>query len=134
MVLPFVVLIVAAALQNFNQSVEEAARDLGCSHWGALSRVTLPILFPVIAGTALIVFAISMDEFIITNFIVGSDPTLPPVIWSIMNRRGIPPTVNAVASLVMVLSFVTILTYRVLANGIERRSESESQPGVWKTV
>ena len=124
LVLPFVVLIVAAALQNFDHSVEEAARDLGCPYWGALRRVTLPILFPIIFGAAMLVFAISMDEFIITNFIVGSDPTLPSLIWSIMNRRGIPPTVNAVASLVMALSFATILVYRVLARSLERRSES----------
>ena len=80
-----------AALQNFNRNVEEAARDLGCTYWGALRRVTLRILLPIIAGTGLIVFAISMDEFVVTNFIAGTDPTLPPVIWSIMNRRGIPP-------------------------------------------
>lgn len=124
LVLPFVVLIVIAALQNFNRSTEEAARDLGCTYWGALRRVTLRILLPIIAGTALIVFAISMDEFVVTNFIVGADPTLPPVIWSIMNRRGIPPTVNAVASILMVVPLVAAIVYMALNRRIQRRPEA----------
>ena len=124
LVLPFVVLIVVAALQNFNRSTEEAARDLGCTYWGALRRVTLRILLPIIAGTALIVFAMSMDEFVVTNFIVGADPTLPPVIWSIMNRRGIPPTVNAVASILMVVPLVAAVVYMAITRRIQRRPDS----------
>lgn len=128
LVLPFVVLIVIAALQNFDRSTEEAARDLGCTYWGALVRVTLRILLPIIAGTALIVFAISMDEFVVTNFIVGADPTLPPVIWSIMNRRGIPPTVNAVASILMVVPLAAAIVYMALSRRIQRRPGSAT-PG-----
>ncbi len=124
LVLPFVVLIVIAALQNFNRSTEEAARDLGCTYWGALRRVTIPILLPIIAGAALIVFAISMDEFVITNFIVGADPTLPPVIWSIMNRRGIPPTVNAVASILMVVPLIAAVVYMALTRSFQRKPDS----------
>ena len=124
LVLPFVVLIVMAALQNFNRNIEEAARDLGCTYWGALRRVTLRILLPIIAGTALIVFAISMDEFVVTNFIVGTDPTLPPVIWSIMNRRGIPPTVNAVASILMVVPLIAAVVYMTLTRRTQRRPDA----------
>ena len=86
--------------------------------------MTLRILLPIIAGTALIVFAISMDEFVVTNFIVGTDPTLPPVIWSIMNRRGIPPTVNAVASILMVVPLIAAVVYMALTRRTQRRPDA----------
>jgi ABC-type spermidine/putrescine transport system permease subunit II len=107
---PFVLLIMLAALQDFDRRLEEAGRDLGCTHRDVLRRVTLPILMPVMAGAAIIVFAISMDEFVITNFLVGSEPTLPPVIWSIMNRRGIPPTINAIATILMIASLIFVVS------------------------
>jgi len=120
---PFVMLIMMAALHGFDRKVEEAGRDLGCTRRGTLRRVTMPILLPVVAGAAIIVFAISMDEFIITNFLVGSDPTLPPVIWSIMNRRGIPPTVNAIATILIVLSLVLVVSVTaVLERNARRRA------------
>lgn len=106
--IPFVVLIAGAALHNFDRRLEDAARDLGCSARGALQRVTIPILLPSLIGAALLVFAVSMDEFVVTNFLIGSRPTLPPVIWSIMNRRGIPPTVNAIASLLMLVTLTLV--------------------------
>ena len=65
-----------------------------------------------------------MDEFVVTNFIVGADPTLPPVIWSIMNRRGIPPTVNAVASILMVVPLVAAVVYMALTRRIQRKPDS----------
>ncbi len=110
---PFVLLIMTTALHDFNRTVEEAGRDLGCTYWGMLYRVMLPILLPVMLGASIIVFAISMDEFVITNFLVGSEPTLPTVIWSIMNRRGIPPTVNAVATILVAISLLFVISVAV---------------------
>lgn len=118
---PFVLLIMVAALQDFDRRLEEAGRDLGCTHRGVLRRVTLPILLPVMAGAAIIVFAISMDEFVITNFLVGSEPTLPPVIWSIMNRRGIPPTINAIATILMIASLIFVLSVTAFMERNARR-------------
>lgn len=118
---PFVLLIMLAALQDFDRRLEEAGRDLGCTHGGVLRRVTLPILLPVMAGSAILVFAISMDEFIITNFLVGSEPTLPPVIWSIMNRRGIPPTINAIATILMLASLIFVVSVTAILGRNARR-------------
>lgn len=106
--LPFVVTIVAARLSDFDVAVEEAALDLGASPLRSFLTVTLPIIAPSVAGAALIVFALSFDEFIITFFVIGPQSTLPLKIWSMM-RLGIVPTINAVASIIIVLSTLLVL-------------------------
>jgi ABC-type spermidine/putrescine transport system permease subunit II len=106
--LPFVVTIVIARLSNFDAAVEEAALDLGASPLRSFLTVTLPIIAPSVAGAALVVFALSFDEFIITFFVIGNQSTLPLKIWSMM-RLGIAPTINAVASIIIVLSTILVL-------------------------
>jgi spermidine/putrescine transport system permease protein len=106
--LPFVLTIVMARLSDFDVAVEEAAMDLGASPLRSFLTVTLPIIAPSVAGAALIVFALSFDEFIITFFVIGAQSTLPLKIWSMM-RIGIVPTINAVASIIIVLSTLAVL-------------------------
>jgi len=106
--IPFVIVILIARLQDFDISVEEAAQDLGATPLKTFLTVTLPIIRPALIGAALIVFALSFDEFIITFFVIGSDSTLPLKIWSMM-RTGIAPSINAVASIVILLSLSLIL-------------------------
>lgn len=106
--IPFVIVILMARLQDFDVSVEEAARDLGATPLKTFFTVTLPIIRPALIGAALIVFALSFDEFIITFFVIGSDSTLPLKIWSMM-RTGIAPSINAVASVVILLSLSLIV-------------------------
>ncbi|MBM3885980.1 MAG: ABC transporter permease subunit [Gemmatimonadetes bacterium] len=107
--LPFMVFVIAGRLRGLDRTVEEAGRDLGCTAAGVLRRVTLPIILPTLLGATLLVFAISMDEFIITNFLVGADATIPTLIWSLMAKRGIPPTVNAIATLLLLVFLVTLM-------------------------
>jgi spermidine/putrescine transport system permease protein len=92
--------VMLARFSGFDFSVEEAARDLGAGRFKVLSRVTLPLTWRSIMGATLISFAFSVDEFVVTNFVVGADNTLPVMIFSRL-RRSIDPSINAIATLLL---------------------------------
>jgi spermidine/putrescine transport system permease protein len=100
---PFVVALVYARLQNFDWAVVESARDLGASPMRAFFTVTLPIIQPTIVGAALIALAISLDDFVITFFTIGSGNTLPTMVWGLV-RTSLDPTINALATLLLLVS------------------------------
>lgn len=110
--LPFVFLTMRARLDSFDFAMLDAARDLGASPWRAFRDVTLPLVRPAILGAALISMALSLDEFVITSFTIGGDQTLPTLIWAMM-RRGVDPSVNALATLVLCGTLLAgLLSYR----------------------
>ena len=76
-VIPFVLVVVTARLQRFDIELEQAARDLGAGVAQTLRRITLPIVLPGVVGAALLAFAFSFDEVLITNFTSGTTTTLP---------------------------------------------------------
>jgi spermidine/putrescine transport system permease protein len=94
--------VLQARFSRFDFSVEEAARDLGAGVLGTFLRVTLPLTWRAIMGAALIAFAFSVDEFVVTLFVVGPDDTMPVLIWSRL-RRSIDPSINAIATLLLLL-------------------------------
>jgi spermidine/putrescine transport system permease protein len=98
--LPFVILTMNARLETFDFSVLEAARDLGASPARTFRDVTWPLTRPAILGAALLAAALSLDEFVVTWFNVGNDLTVPVLVWGLM-RRGIDPSINALASLLL---------------------------------
>ncbi|MBN9009122.1 MAG: ABC transporter permease subunit [Rhizobiales bacterium] len=98
--LPFVVLTMNARLETFDFSILEAARDLGASPFRAFLDITLPIIRPSILGAALLAAALSLDEFVVTWFNIGRQQTLPVLVWGLV-RRGVDPSINAVASLLL---------------------------------
>ena len=100
---PFVILIVHARMVNFDPRVVESARDLGATPLQAFFTVTLPIIRPVVIGAALIAMALSIDDFIITFFTIGTGNTLPTLVWG-MIRTGLTPTVNAIGTLILLLT------------------------------
>lgn len=105
--LPFVVMVTRARLATFDWELEEAGRDLGLKPLKVFFRVTLPIISPAMLGAGILVAALSIDEFIITNFVVGANSTLPVYIWSQM-RTGITPSVNAVATVILTASILLL--------------------------
>jgi spermidine/putrescine transport system permease protein len=117
---PFVVLLVAARLQGFDASLERAASDLGANTWQRLRYVVLPLLWPAILAGALFVFTLSLDEFIITLFLIGSHNTLPIYIYTQV-KFGITPEVNALAALLLAASLALMALAFVLP-GIFRRA------------
>jgi spermidine/putrescine transport system permease protein len=109
----YVAVIVRARLAGLNKSLEEAAMDLGANEWQVFRRITLPLIWPGVLGGALLAFTLSLDEFVITFFTCGPESTTLPVrIWS-MVRVGVTPEVNALSSILLVVS-VGLVTLSVL--------------------
>ena len=104
---PFVLLLVAARLQGFDPALERAASDLGANTFNRLRHVVLPLIMPAIFAGALFAFTLSLDEFIITLFLIGGHNTLPIYIYTQV-KFGITPEVNALASLLLAASLVLI--------------------------
>jgi ABC-type spermidine/putrescine transport system permease subunit II len=114
--MPFVILIVAARLQGFDRRLEWAAADLGASPARVIRLIVLPLIAPAVLAAALISITLSIDEFVVTFFTVGSQLTLPIYIYTQI-KFGVTPEVNAVATLVMVgtilvLGLITLVATR----------------------
>ena len=116
---PFVLLIVAARLQGFDQSLERAASDLGANTFNRLRYVVLPLIAPAVFAGALFAFTLSLDEFIITLFLIGGSNTLPLYIYTQV-KFGITPEVNALATLLLLASLVLIALAFLLPAGVRR--------------
>ena len=101
--LPFVVIVVYARMQTFDQRVVESARDLGASPARAFLTVTLPIIQPVVIGAALMATALSIDDFILSSFTIGGGNTLPILVWSFL-RTNVSPMINAVGTMLILMS------------------------------
>ena len=105
----YVTIIVRGRLVSMNREVEEAALDLGASHIDAVRLVTLPLLWPAILASGMLVFVMSFDDFVTSFFTTGvGDQPLPLRIWS-MIRFGVTPEINAVGTLVMVITITVVL-------------------------
>jgi spermidine/putrescine transport system permease protein len=104
----YVAIVVRARLAGFDAALEDAAMDLGAGPWGTFWRVKLPLMMPGIIAGALLVFTISIDDYVITSFVAGSSSkTLPMVIYSML-KTGVTPKVNAVSTLLIGVTVVLI--------------------------
>ena len=116
----FVAIVVRSRLAGMDESLTEAARDLGATPWEAFRLVTLPLIMPGIVAGALMAFTLSIDDFVITFFTAGPDSvTLPLQIYS-MIKIAVTPEVNAVSTLLMLLTLVLIVIATRLAPGAVR--------------
>ncbi|MDX6432865.1 MAG: spermidine/putrescine transport system permease protein [Streptosporangiaceae bacterium] len=95
----FVAVTVRARVMTLDPAMEEAARDLGAGTWTTFRLVTLPMIFPGVMAGALLAFALSVDDFVITNFVSGGTTTFPLWIWG-ATKVGIPPQVNVMGTLI----------------------------------
>ena len=110
---PFVVLIINARMSGFNYAALDSARDLGASPVTAFFTITLPVIQPSIIGAALIAMALSLDDFLVSFFTIGGGNTLPIFMWGML-RKGVDPTINIVAVMLMLLSIgVSLIGLRV---------------------
>ncbi len=114
--LPFVVLTMNARLETFDFTTLEAARDLGASPGRTFLDITLPLIRPSVIGAVLLAMAQSLDEFVVTWFNIGNEQTLPVLIWGLL-RRGINPSINALATVVL-LALVALIA---LSSRVNRR-------------
>ena len=113
---PFVVLIVASRLQSFDRKLEWAAADLGASPRRTLRHIVLPLIAPAILAGALICVTLSIDEFVITWFTVGNQPTLPTYIYTKV-KFGVTPEINAVATVMLA---ATLLIFGIAGLTLDR--------------
>ena len=120
---PFVLLLVAARLQGFDPALERAAADLGANAFRRLRYVVLPLIMPAVFAGALFAFTLSLDEFIITLFLIGAHNTLPIYIYTQV-KFGITPEVNALATLLLAASLVLFALAFVLPPAIRRTRQA----------
>ncbi len=104
---PYVVLIVAARLQGFDKALEWAGADLGASPARVIRYIVLPLIAPAILAGALITVTLSIDEFIVTFFLIGPQLTLPIYIYTQI-KFGVTPEVNAVATVLLVSTLLAL--------------------------
>lgn len=107
--LSFVVVIVRARLQGMDRTLEEAALNLGADEITAFRRVTLPQLWPGIMAAALLAFTLSFDDFVITFFVAGVGSTTLPLLVYSMVRKSIEPSINAISTIILAITTLTIL-------------------------
>jgi putrescine transport system permease protein len=104
----FVTVVVQSRLLSFDISLEEAARDLGCTPLKAFVSVTLPLIFPAVAAGWMLAFTLSLDDLVIASFTTGpGSTTLPIRIYSEV-RMGVKPEINAISTIMIVLVAIGI--------------------------
>ena len=103
----FVVVVVRSRLIGFDRNLEEAAADLGAGPFTTFRTVTFPLLAPGIISAALLAFALSIDDFVISNFNSGTTVTFPLYVYGV-SLRGIPVQVNALATLLFLIAVVAV--------------------------
>jgi spermidine/putrescine transport system permease protein len=119
----FVVVVVRARIVGLDRSIERAAADLGASPWITFQKVLLPLMFPGIVAAALLCFAMSIDDFIITQFVAGQTLTFPLWVYGAV-KVGIPPQVFAMGTMIFLLGAAL-----AIANVFfQRRAEKNDAP------
>jgi spermidine/putrescine transport system permease protein len=107
-IVSYVVVTVKARLITFDRHLEEAAMDLGANEWATFRKVTLPVIAPAVLSAALLGFALSVDDFVITYFVSGSETTFPLFVWGAA-RVGAPPQVNVIGSAIFLVALTAML-------------------------
>jgi spermidine/putrescine transport system permease protein len=107
--IPYVVIVIGARLKTYGPALEEAAATLGANPWQTFWRVTLPVLSPGIVAAALFAFAVSFDQFVISYFLAPpGTSTLPVEIYTSI-RKGFTPEINAISTLIILISMGLML-------------------------
>ncbi|MGV2989327.1 spermidine/putrescine ABC transporter permease PotC [Vibrio sp. E150_011] len=113
--LPFVVVTVYSRLKGFDVKMLEAAKDLGASEWTILKQIIFPLAKPAIAGGWLLSFTLSLDDVIVSSFVTGPTYEILPLKIYSMVKVGISPEVNALATIMLIVSLALVMTSQFLA-------------------
>ncbi len=120
----FVAIVVRARLAQMDRTLEEAAQDLYANSWRTFRRITLPMLMPGIIGGALLAFTLSLDDFVITFFTSGAGFNTLPVRVFGMIKKGVTPKINAVSTLMLVVSLSLVFLSIIM----RRRGGGDDEP------
>ena len=118
--LSYVAMVVLGRLQDFDDSVLEAALDLGASWWTITWRILLPLLAPGILAGGLLAFTLSIDDSVISFFVAGPGSTTLPIRIYSMIKHGAPPLINALSTILLVVTFVAVWLSQRLATPTEK--------------
>ncbi|SLN27721.1 Inner membrane ABC transporter permease protein YdcV [Roseovarius albus] len=123
----YVSVVVSSRLVSFDQSLEEAALDLGCTPMESFRLVTLPIIAPAVISGWLLAFTLSLDDLVIASFTAGpSATTLPIKIWSSI-RLGVSPEINALSTLMIGVVTVGVITASIISKRATLRQQAEER-------
>jgi spermidine/putrescine transport system permease protein len=117
----YVVVTVKARLVGFDRHLEEAAMDLGANGWTTFWRVTMPLIAPGILAALLLTFALSVDDFVITNFNAGTTVTFPLFVWGAA-RAAVFPQINVVGTAIFAVAILAMLANIVFQNWRARKT------------
>jgi spermidine/putrescine transport system permease protein len=115
----FVAVVVRARVMTLDRSIEEAAADLGASPWTTFWKVTFPIILPAVFSGLMLAFALSLDDFVVTNFTAGTTITFPLWIWG-STRIGLPPQVNVMGTLIFAAGVLIALITNIRSRRAKR--------------
>jgi spermidine/putrescine transport system permease protein len=119
----YVAVTVRARAAGMDPKLEEAARDLGASAWGAFRYVTVPLILPAVIAGAMLAFALSFDDLVVTSFNYGVDSTTLPIFIYSSIKFGVTPQINAISTLIVaVVSIALFIAWRLGAFRLERAS------------
>lgn len=125
--MPFAIAILQGSFSGLDQSLEEAAIDLGETRAGAFRLVILPLVAPGIIASMLICFIISLDEFIIAFFLSGNDPTLPVYLWGQLRFPARLPVVMALGTILVALSIILLIVADIFRRrGLARAGQTDA--------
>jgi spermidine/putrescine transport system permease protein len=110
----FVAVVVRSRVLTLDRSIEEAAADLGATPWTTFWRITFPTILPAVMSGMLLAFALSIDDFVVTNFTAGTTVTFPLWIWG-ATRVGLPPQVNVMGTLIFMVGVLIAVVSSVRA-------------------
>lgn len=113
--LPFVVVTVYSRLNGFDVKMLEAAKDLGAGEWVILKQIILPLAMPAVAAGWLLSFTLSLDDVIISSFVTGPAYEILPLKIYSMVKVGISPEVNALATVMLIVSLILVIISQLLA-------------------
>lgn len=114
--IPYILLIVRARLSGLDPSYEEAARDLGANQTQAFLTVVLPLIAPAVLSGVLLAFAMSLDDVVISFFVSGANSTTFPVYVYSKLKTDVPPTINAMCTVVLGVTFVAVALSQLLSS------------------
>jgi spermidine/putrescine transport system permease protein len=122
--IPFVAIVVRSRLVGMDPALEEAAHDLGATSWKTFWHVTFPLILPAVVAGAMLAFTLSLDDFVVSFFTTGPGATTLPILIYSSVKRGITPDINALSSLIVLISIVGTLVVTLLQRPRKPQGES----------
>ncbi|MBT9777864.1 ABC transporter permease subunit [Clostridium sp. MCC353] len=117
---PYVFMMVKASLVGIDKSLAEAAKDLGASEPRAFWDITLPLIMPAVVSGMLLAFAMSLDDVVISIFVTGAKTNTLPIRIYTQLKSGVTPEINALCSIMLVVTFVIVIASQVIGRKMDR--------------